>query len=184
MDIYSSINLCVSIERTGPSQSGQYLTMRKRDMTGIVCPLDQYFFHGVGTIGIGDGGNEVGMGKVIDVLNNVDCKIPNSRDIACVVPADHLIVASVSNWGGYALAGAIGVLAAEECENEDDKMDVIRASLPSSELETTMCIALVNAGARDGMTASNDVFGAAIVDGMPLAKSLEILESIRSIAFE
>lgn len=63
------------------------------------------------SIAIGDGGNEVGMGKVLSSI--VNSKIENAAAIACTVSSDHLIVSSVSNWGGYALAGALGVLAAE-----------------------------------------------------------------------
>ncbi len=49
------------------------------------------------SIGIGDGGNEVGMGKIYDRI--ITSNIQNASDIACIVPSDHLIVASVSNWG-------------------------------------------------------------------------------------
>lgn len=62
------------------------------------------------SIGVGDGGNEVGMGKVYDLLTSSECCIKNATDIACVVPTDHLLVCSVSNWGGYALAAACAVL--------------------------------------------------------------------------
>jgi hypothetical protein len=43
------------------------------------------------------------MGKVID---EIKANIPRGEKIGCVVAADHLIAASVSNWGGYALAAA------------------------------------------------------------------------------
>ena len=33
-----------------------------------------------------------------------------ARAIACATPADHLIVAGVSNWGAYALIGALAVI--------------------------------------------------------------------------
>jgi hypothetical protein len=49
------------------------------------------------SVGIGDGGNEVGMGKILDTI--LQSSIPNASSIACIVPTDHLIVASVSNWG-------------------------------------------------------------------------------------
>ena len=39
--------------------------------------------------------------------------IPLASQICCVVPADHLRVASVSNWGAYALAGALAIVAAQ-----------------------------------------------------------------------
>jgi hypothetical protein len=35
---------------------------------------------------------------------------PPSFFSACIVPTDHLIIASVSNWGGYALCAAAAVL--------------------------------------------------------------------------
>ena len=50
------------------------------------------------------------MGKVFHALLSPACTIKNARDIACIVPTDHLIVCSVSNWGGYALATACTVL--------------------------------------------------------------------------
>eukprot|EP01040_Poterioochromonas_malhamensis_P016454 gene16454-18669_t len=59
-----------------------------------------------------DGGNEVGMGKVYDKI--IASKIMNGKDIACVVSANHLIISSVSNWGGYALAAAIGLISLKD----------------------------------------------------------------------
>ena len=59
------------------------------------------------TIGIGDGGNEIGMGKV---QQKVIEHIQNGRNIACAVATDHLVTAGVSNWGGSALVAALHVL--------------------------------------------------------------------------
>lgn len=58
--------------------------------------------------GIGDGGNECGMGKVVDAVR---AHIPRGDTIACVVPADNLLAVGVSNWGGWALAAAVEALA-------------------------------------------------------------------------
>ena len=81
-------------------------------MSHLVAPLELLFVGGEDfaddeqfdyatanprTIGIGDGGNEVGMGKIYDRVTS--SAIPNAKEIACVVPSDHIIVASVSNWG-------------------------------------------------------------------------------------
>ena len=60
------------------------------------------------TIGIGDGGNEIGMGKIPH--ETIVANIPNGDLIHCRVPTDHLIVAGVSNWGAYALAAGVYVL--------------------------------------------------------------------------
>merc|ERR1719330_1440974 len=67
-------------------------------------------------IAIGDGGNELGMGKVIDKIRT-NPKISNGDLIGAVTSADHLIAASVSNWGGYALAAACALV---KCDRDDD----------------------------------------------------------------
>ncbi|TWW71603.1 D-glutamate cyclase, mitochondrial [Takifugu flavidus] len=57
--------------------------------------------------GIGDGGNELGMGKLKD---KVKAFMTNGKLIACDVPADYAITAGVSNWGGYALTCGLYLL--------------------------------------------------------------------------
>lgn len=61
----------------------------------------------IATIGIGDGGNEIGMGKVHQMV--VD-GIKNGQHIATTVATDHLITSGVSNWGGSALVAALAIL--------------------------------------------------------------------------
>jgi hypothetical protein len=39
-EIGNSIDLVVAIERAGPNAEGKYCTMRCRDMTSIIAPLD------------------------------------------------------------------------------------------------------------------------------------------------
>jgi hypothetical protein len=90
-------------------------SMRGRDITAETSPAHRiieiargYNRGRVPTIGIGDGGNELGMGKIPwDVIRR---NIPNGGQIACRVPTDHLIVAGVSNWGAYALAAGVRYL--------------------------------------------------------------------------
>lgn len=62
----------------------------------------------IATIGIGDGGNEIGMGKVHQMV--VD-GINNGQHIATTVATDHLITSGVSNWGGSALVAALAILS-------------------------------------------------------------------------
>jgi len=213
--IRDSVDLIVAIERAGPSAEGLYLTMRGRDMTAIVAPLDDLIepptadlreeaqepemvfglSKGKGeeetkrrpvSIGIGDGGNEVGMGKVYHRI--VESSIANASQIACVVPTDHLLVASVSNWGGYALSAAAALVAAVEGQTSSssapsglalqEALALIDKCLPSDELETKMCSRLVEAGARDGISGQQSNF----VDGMPLETSLQVLSELREIA--
>ena len=101
----------IAIERSGPSSDGRHYTMRGRDITEYHD--SQFTPHlrmrlGSHTIGIGDGGNEIGMGKIPH--ETIVKNIPNGDLIHCRVPTDHLIVAGVSNWGAYALAAGVYVL--------------------------------------------------------------------------
>ena len=59
---------------------------------------------------VGDGGNEIGMGKLPAGL--IARTVPNGAEIACVTSCDHLVVAGVSNWGAYGLMAALAVAAA------------------------------------------------------------------------
>jgi hypothetical protein len=168
--------------------------MRGRNMSDLLAPLERLFTLGrAKTIGIGDGGNEVGMGKVSGWRLPIPCcwsrdrsltfpcvlqvkakilasSIPNASQIHCVTPADHLIVASVSNWGGYALAAALALAAAEvRCAGEtppskhashrgswqDGRMsraEAVRRLLVSEADERALIDRMVQAGARDGIT--------------------------------
>jgi Domain of unknown function (DUF4392) len=88
------------------------------------------------TIGVGDGGNEIGMGNVRARLARLG---PLMARTAAVVGADHLVVAGVSNWGAYGITAELGRLAA-------------RALLHSPETERRLIEACVKAGAVDGIT--------------------------------
>ena len=96
----------LAIERAGRNSHGTYCSMKGKDISQYVQPIDELFEMArqnphITTIGIGDGGNELGMGKVYDsIVKN----IPLGETIGCCVSADFLIAAGVSNWGGYALA--------------------------------------------------------------------------------
>jgi hypothetical protein len=105
----------ISIECVGPSwKDGRCRSMRTLDVTDLVPPAHYLFDDNNGlrqhlpTIGVGDGGNEIGMGRLPWAL--IARNITNGDQIACRVPTDHLIVAGVSNWGAYALAAGIFIL--------------------------------------------------------------------------
>jgi hypothetical protein len=108
----SEITHAISIERCGRSADGAPRNMRGLDISSYTAPLDELFTAGPWeTIAVGDGGNEIGMGALPREL--IARHIDHGATIACVTPAQHLIVAGVSNWGAYALLGALAVLRAE-----------------------------------------------------------------------
>jgi hypothetical protein len=56
------------------------------------------------TIGVGDGGNEIGMGQVPwELLTRAIATGPAGR-VACRIATDYTLLAGISNWGAYALA--------------------------------------------------------------------------------
>jgi hypothetical protein len=102
------------LREVSPDQYDRCHSMRGRDITALMRPAHKLFedprswSRDLVTIGIGDGGNEIGMGKMPwDVLRR---NIPGGGLVACRVPADHLIVCGVSNWGAYGLAAGVRLL--------------------------------------------------------------------------
>jgi hypothetical protein len=165
----------IVVERSGPAADGRCYTMRGRDITDFMCPahlLVDYtrtHFPNVETIGIGDGGNEIGMGKVPH--ETVVKNIPNGDLVHCLVPTDHLIVAGVSNWGAYALAAGVYVLRGRKPP----------ADLFDPDRERAILEVMVREGPLvDGVTGQQT----ATVDGLtwdeyarPLVRIREILEA-------
>jgi D-glutamate cyclase len=108
----AGITHAVSIERCGRSADGTPRNMRGLDISSFTASLDELFVAGPWeTIAVGDGGNEIGMGSIPRSL--IAQHVANGETIACITPARHLIVAGVSNWGAYALLGALAALREE-----------------------------------------------------------------------
>ena len=128
-------DLLISIERCGRNDNDEYLNMRGRSITDNTARLDYLFDGSVPSVGIGDGGNEIGMGNLVEIIPTVD-SLPDAPAIAEV---DRLVIASVSNWGGYGLVAAISRLTGKNL-------------LPSADAEAAMVEAMIEAGAVDGTT--------------------------------
>jgi len=111
-------SLIIAIEKASPNEKGIYHTGVGYDVTGIEGKI-QYLFEearerGVFTIGIGDGGNEVGMGCIKETIKEVlptgaRCGCPCGGGTHSDIATDLLIVAMVSNWGAYAIEALLAV---------------------------------------------------------------------------
>jgi hypothetical protein len=172
-----SCKLLIACERAGPGKNGVCYTMRGIDMNakGLIAPLHRLVQETdplVPFLAIGDGGNELGMGKVISTIQE---KIPKGDEIGCVIAADHLIAASVSNWGGYALAAGAALARSTTTQ---DVPGWLEKCLPSEQEEIDLLNRCVAAGCRDGVSGKME----ATVDGMPLETSLQCLRDIRAVA--
>jgi hypothetical protein len=149
----SGVSHAVAIERCGRSVDGRPRNMRGVDVAKWTAPLDDLFLAGPWVkLAVGDGGNEIGMGKLPAGL--IARTVPNGAEIACVTSCDHLVVAGVSNWGAYGLMAALAVL-------RTDWTSTI-AKFLTSERDLAVTRATVErAGAVDGVTARRE----ATVDG-------------------
>lgn len=98
------------------------------------------------SVGIGDGGNEVGFGAVRDEISAVHplrakCLRGCESGVVTTAETDVVVSASVSNWGAYGVAAALA--------SKLGKPELIH----SPELERALIEATVKAGARDGATS-------------------------------
>ena len=97
----------ISIERCGLNTENKYANMRNIDISEHTAEIDLFFsnyYNKIPTIGIGDGGNEIGMGNLEYIIKD------NLNLVPCKIKVDKLIISSVSNWGGYGLAAYLCLL--------------------------------------------------------------------------
>jgi len=140
----------VAIERPARGRSGDYLNMRGHSVAEWNRPIDTMFLTRgrATTIGIGDGGNEIGMGNVRTRLVRQGALMAR---IASTVRVEHLVVAGVSNWGAYGIVAHLGHMAG-------------RLLLHTPAQEGELVRACVEAGAHDGVTRRREP----TVDALPL----------------
>jgi hypothetical protein len=147
------ITHALAIERCGRSSDGKPRNMRGVDVSPWTAPLDDLFVGGPwAKLAVGDGGNEIGMGKLPAGL--IARTVPNGAAIASVTSCDHLVVAGVSNWGAYGLMAALAVLRPEW-------QPAIAKFLTAERDFAVTCAVVEEAGAVDGVTARRE----ATVDG-------------------
>lgn len=172
----------IFIERVGPSRmpDRKCRNMRGESLDDVTAPLDELIFPpddarkttGPRTIGIVDGGNEIGCGRFTDAaLAEV---LGPLAYIGCRTSTDLLIPAGVSNWGAYALGAAVAMLRSARHPAAREAFDDWTAAKHQALLET-----LVAAGAVDGVTKRPKP----TVDGIPVNDYLAHLEHIQAVAW-
>lgn len=120
----------------------------------------------VKTIGVADGGNEIGMGAILwETLRQAIARGPGGA-IACRIAVDHLVLAGISNWGAYALAAAVAAL-----RGRADLIAHWEIASHRQLLETLV----EKAGAVDGVTGLRQP----TVDGVAIEEYLETLDAIQ-----
>lgn len=158
LDKYTPVAL-VSIERCGRNAAGDYANMHGISIAEHTAALDSLFpeaeRRGIFTLGVGDGGNEIGMGNMAEIINRQLALSP------CVVCADTLVLATVSNWGAYGLAACLSKLEGRDLMPEN--------WLPGY-LEASAAIGCVDGVNHEAVPT---------VDGYPAGTENEVFEQLR-----
>jgi hypothetical protein len=110
----NDIDTLIYIERVGPARDGAPHNMRGIDITEWTAPLSRLTQMKLHTIGVGDGGNEIGMGRVAEYA--IEGVVDHGEAIACTVPTNQLIVSGTSNWGAHALVCAMRAMGKPEVD--------------------------------------------------------------------
>lgn len=157
----------ISVERAGMTPRGTYHNMLGQDFSEGRARIDyvvqQAQRRGIPTVGVGDGGNEIGMGAVAEAVHKY---IPHGEILCAQLATDVLLPAGVSNWGCYAIQAALAIMTG--------KPEVLHTSA----LERRLVEAAANAGLVDGNTGKCEP----TVDGLPLEVHAGIVELLMATA--
>ena len=148
----------ISFERCGINTKNDYANMREISIKDNTAPCDRVFELALGripTIGVGDGGNEIGMGNMADIISQKLSLTPAR------VKVGNLVIASVSNWGAYGMAACLEELT-------KDKL------FPSYQSIYEFICRTVAIGSVDGVTHER----VAHVDGYDASVEKEIIEAL------
>ena len=128
-------SLSISIERASVMSDGTYRNWKNQDISEYNAKIDYIFQYASNTIGIGDGGNEIGMGNLSEEIKKAE-GLPNNP---AATRTDDLIISSCSNWGAYGLICAISEIKSINL-------------LPKIEEAKNLIIKCVDLGAVEGLT--------------------------------
>jgi hypothetical protein len=150
----------VAIERCGRTIGNRYANVRGEDISPWTAQVDYLFScPGLVTVGIGDGGNEIGMGALRRWASD-----PLSISDPVETEVDHLVAAAVSNWGAYGIAAYLSAQARRDL-------------LPAEGEESRALDILVAGGVIDGLTRE----AAPTVDGFAPEVTSSLIEDLRRL---
>lgn len=165
----------IFIEKTGPNTEGIHHSIMgsakpENEVGHAYWLADQARARGILTIGIGDGGNEIGFGIIHEAVKAIQpygerCQCPCEAGVATVTSTDVLVACSVSNWGAYGVSAQLAAML----KNPD--------LLQSASMEAFMLERCVVAGGTDGAYASQIRY----VDGTSAATQTGLVTMLHEI---
>jgi hypothetical protein len=164
------ITHAIAIERAGPGDDGKIRNMRADDITDYTVSLEPLFRDVPWvTAGVLDGGNEISAGNK-EIRPLVRQHVKHGEIISCRTAVGYPIAAGISNWGAYAILGALG---AENPEWKRPALETLHIGLHQDIMRGMS----QDGPAVDGVTRQR----AFSVDGLPFLKQQEILTRIASV---
>lgn len=169
------LQILVSIEKLGSNKqhvmhgaTGTSRNGTRAHVDGLVRRMNH---EGKLTVGIGDGGNEIGFGKIYELARKtVDygqlCRCPCEGGIVTVTSTQYLFPVAVSNWGAYGVTAALAALTGE--------MGILHT--PQQEHELLALASRLDC--RDGATGT----ARDCVDGVPAQTSAALVQLLKSLA--
>ena len=150
-------SLVISIERPGMAADGLYYNMRGEDISPACASFDYFLsLANCPTIGIGDGGNEIGMGNVATTLQQLNI-IPSAT--CC----DELLIADVSNWAAHGLIAMLSAIRQQDMLLDWDNLALLQY--------------LSERGSVDGVTRENHL----TEDGLSADISEKLIKDLRKL---
>lgn len=156
----------IAIERPGRSLDNKCYSMYGEDITNY-CPNTDILFikakeNKIPTSAVGDGGNELGMAKIKEIVK----KNVNKGNIICAqFETDNLIVAGVSNWGAFGICAGLSILNKKALMINEDKYE-------------EMMKEIVKAGAVDGCSKKRELS----VDGISYEENLMVFNKLKELS--
>lgn len=156
----------ISVERAGMTADGTYRNSAGHDFSRGRSRLDHVVAlareRGIPTVGIGDLGNEIGMGAIRDAVVST---VPHGETICASIATDVVYPCGVSNWGCYALQAALAIVSGKRCVAH------------TSALEKRLIEISPHIGFVDGLHGKRE----AMVDGLPIEVHTSVVTLLHAI---
>lgn len=167
--------ILLSSERQGANSKGVYhYGLGEANLASAMAKVEVLFEEAqrrrIPTVGVGDGGNELGMGSIKEtvqahIMYGKDCRCPCGSGMAPDLKVDLLVAATVSNWGTWGIEACLAAISGKP------------EALHSPEIEELVLNACVTHGAFDGATGWVD----RNVDAVPFPVHISLLRLLQHL---
>lgn len=152
-------SIIIVTERCGVTRNRRYLNGRGWDISEFTAKLDCLLDHHPYSVGVGDGGNEMGMGNFAPYIQ----EIPHSLAEPAVSCSTRPVLARCSDWGCYGIITALSKICRRDL-------------LPTSQEVQDFLVQIVDRGAVTGTGRKKYE-----VDGRSLKEQGEVINRYRNL---